>query len=168
MNIPKVLDRYEVEETDETVMSTRRLVRIKDEQRLKLKNDDYLYDFSASESTDLSESFVKVLLHSSKAKVCITENIFLTAGKYFNIRMLGSKTPQPYTPVISQSPSFKRIKQSLVSAFLTKHPLFRSESSSGPEKIVESVEQVLVTVQKNEFRKKSHDAAHEEYVEPPP
>lgn len=148
-------------------MSTRRLVKIKDEQRLKLKNDNYVYDFSAAESADISDSFHKLLLHSSKAKVSITENVFLTAGKYFNIRMTGSKDPQPYNVVLSQSPSFKRIKHSLISGFMAEFPTFRAESASGPEKIVESVEQVLVTVQKNEFRKKSVDNSREDQLEPP-
>ena len=83
-----MLDRYEmVEDPEVTMMSLNKLVQLKEGKKDKLKNDNFVYDFSITSIDSISPELSKAHFKSANVKISLTECLFSYFGKSFNIRI---------------------------------------------------------------------------------
>ena len=131
IRLPKLLERYELTETDVTVMNLNQLVQIKEDKKLKMKNDNYSFDFAVEGIEKLSAGFSIAFLNSSKAKLLLTESPFQIFGKTFNVRVKGTQEFGYFSVVLSQSALMKKIKNNILAHFIQAAPEFKGFARLG-------------------------------------
>jgi hypothetical protein len=114
-----------VDDQDETVMSLNRLVQIKEDRKVKMRNDNFKYDFAVVGSETLSPDLVKFCIKSNNVKISLSENPFQTFGKCYNIRVRNSQYLGCFNSVLSQTLLALRIKKNLQAIFFDKFPNLR-------------------------------------------
>ena len=105
-------------------MNLNQLVQIKEDKKLKMKNDNYTFDFAVEEIEKLGASFSIAYLSSSKAKLLLTETPFQIFGKTFNARVKGTQEFGYFSVVLSQSGLMKKIKNNILAHFISAAPEF--------------------------------------------